>query len=90
MVNVTELFLMVALSYVILAKLELCLLEFPSLHGVRLVLATKDFLFQIWKVEMKQELYLLYIYLPLKFGIQCQALGLLLAHVLGLGHHRDA
>lgn len=81
MVNVTELFLMVALSYIILAKLELCLLEFPSLHGVRLVLATKDILFQIWKVEMKQEL---------KFGIQCQALGLLLAHVLGLGHHWDS
>lgn len=76
---------MVAFYYVISAKLELCLPEVPSLYGGRLVLATKDILFQIWKAEMKQQLYLY----ALKVGIQCQALRHLLAHRVGLEHRLD-
>lgn len=75
---------MVALNYVILAKLELQLPKFSSLDGIRLVLATDmDILCCIWKVKMKQQSY---VY-ALKVGIHCQAPKHLLAHLFGLGQH---
>lgn len=77
---------MVALCCVILAKLEPRLPEPHSLSGVKLVLATKDILYQIWKVKIKQQPYLY----ALNVGVRCQALRHLLAHLAGLGQHLDS
>lgn len=77
---------MLTLCCVILAKLESHFPEPPSLSGIRLVLATKDILYQIWKVKIKQQPYLYVV----NCGVWCQALRHPLAHLIGLEQHLDS